>query len=166
MYHSLPILVSIYSTFVAENLKRHCSFNKSNKGHQQVWDMYLMQLVMSSMSTLCCNWQLLLMDFLAIPPGEWAWCFPLLSFIAGGGLLGSFFWCLLASLSKVDWFVDPSMPLYIPIVDWKSLEYLNYFFMKFKFSPKKIKLANWNSIHCYRQIHLGLFSRQKFNPHT
>ena len=68
MYHSLPILVSIYSTFVAENLKRHCSFNKSNKGHQQVWDMYLMQLVMSSMSTLCCNWQLLLMDFLAIPP--------------------------------------------------------------------------------------------------
>lgn len=100
------------------------------------------------------------------PPGEWAWCFPLLSFIAGGGLLGSFFWCLLASLSKVDWFVDPSMPLYIPIVDWKSLEYLNYFFMKFKFPPKKIKLANWNSIHCYRQIHLGLFSRQKFNPHT
>ena len=26
MYHSLPIHVSIYSTFVAENFKRHCSF--------------------------------------------------------------------------------------------------------------------------------------------
>ena len=42
---------------------------------------------------------------------------------------------------------------------------LELFFHEIQISPK-IKLANWNSVHCCRQIHLGLFSRQKFNPHT